>query len=166
MTEYFSAFPKINYDGETVKDITIRLDFLNKIKGNISLFEHVQVIASQKPEDLALIHYGDTNLYWIILFMNDIIDPYYDWLLTEDQLVNFIKTKYGVESVYAVHHYETTSFSDLGEGIIQNGTEPFVTPISNFTFESRINDAKRKIKILKRQYIKQVIDEYKSELRR
>lgn len=166
MTEFFSSFPKINYDGNTVKDITIRLNFLNNIKSNINLFEHVQIFTGQRPEDIALKYYNDTNLYWIVLFMNDIVDPYYDWLLTEEQLMNFIKGKYGAESIYSVHHYETTTQSDLGAGVIQNSTEPFITPISNLIYETRINESKRKIKVLKRQYIEQIIEEYKSELRR
>lgn len=165
MTAYFSAFPQINYKNRVVQDITIRLDFLQRIKDNIALFEFRILQDGERPEDVALDVYGDTNLYWIILYMNDIIDPYHDWLLTEERLLEFITAKYGAENVYAVHHYETNDQSELGAGVWASLGTPFIDPVTNYDYEASLNEEKRTIKVLKNDYVSQVIAEYKKELR-
>lgn len=164
MAAYFSNFPQIEYNSRIVKDITIRIDALTKIKDNVVLFQQYNISSQERPEDIAFKFYGDADLYWIILYVNEIIDPYYDWPLTDKRLYDHVVLNYGVENVTATHHYETTDDHELGTGIIVSQTEPFSTPISNYTHEETINESKRKIKILKRNYIQQVLTEYKNEL--
>lgn len=163
--DYFSAFPKITYNGTTITDITIRLDFIQRIKSNLALFEYVQLQDGQRPEDIANIYYSDPSLYWIILYINSVIDPYYGWLLTDSQLFEYVKNKYGVDKVNSVNHYETTTQSDLGAGVWVNLGTPFCDPVTNMEYEQDLNEVKRKIKILKPSYISQVLSEYQKELR-
>lgn len=165
MTSLFESYPNIVYNKRSVKDITIRLDFLSRIKNNVSLFSFHNLKDGERPEDVALQFYGDPELFWIVLYINNVIDPYYDWLLTEDRLQEYIQRKYGAENVGAVHHYETTSQSDLGAGVWASLGTPFITPISNYSYESSLNEEKRKIKLLKGRYLQQVLTEYKNELR-
>lgn len=165
MTDYFSSFPTITYQKKEMKNITIRLDFLDRIKNNIALFERHQLRDDERPEDVALNYYGDSALYWIVLYMNDIVDPFYDWLLNEQRLIEYVSNKYGAENVYATHHYETTAQSELGEGVFVDFGTPFSTAVSNYEHEDRENEKKREIKILKRRYVAQVISEYNKELR-
>lgn len=160
--EYFSSFPKIERNGQTVKDITVRLDFLQRVKDNASIFQFIQIQSGERPEDIAYKYYGDASLYWIVLFMNDIVDPYNGWLLTDSQLYKYCIDKY--TNIYGVHHYETTSGSELGEGIIVDSTATFKTAISNLSYEQTQNELRRKIKILKTGYLQQVLSEYKIQL--
>lgn len=164
MTEFFSSFPTITYNKTQLKDLTVRLDFIKNVKSNVTVFEYFLLRDGQRPEDVATIYYGNPHLYWIVLFINDKIDPYYDWLLTDDQLYKFVVNKYGVENLYTIHHYETTSQSDLGEGVWVNQGTIYSTPVSNYTYEQKLNEEKRKIKLLKRSYLQQVISEYHREL--
>lgn len=160
--EYFSKFPKIEYNDALIQDITARVDFLKKIKNNVSVFQYFTIPDGQRPEDIAHKLYGDPTLYWIILYLNDIVNPYTDWPLSEEQLLEAIKTKYGVENVYADHHYVTTEDSSLGAGVVVNFGTPFSTVVSNYTYEFELNEEKRKIKILKLFYLQQVLQEYKN----
>ena len=161
-TEYFSKFPKITYNGKSIKDITIRLDFFNRIKENISIYQYIQISHGQRPEDIAYLYYDDPTLYWIVLYVNNIIDPWHDWLLTEDQLYKYAVSKY--DDIYSMHHYETTEESELGEGIIVDSLASFKTTVTNLSYEQSKNELKRKIKILKPEYIRQIISEYKKAL--
>lgn len=165
MTAYFSDYPKIDYNGRYVKDITIRLDFLTRIKNNVSLFQFENLVDGERLEDIASKFYGDPELFWIVMYINDIVDPYYDWLLTEQRLHEYIVNKYGANNVNAVHHYETTDHHDLGAGVWCSSDEPFSTQVSNYTHEKNKNESKRKIKILKNRYVQQVLTEYRKELR-
>lgn len=163
--EFFSGFPYINYNDKVMKNITIRLDFIKSIKDNLSLFQHVQIMAGQRPEDIANIWYADPNLYWVILYINDIVDPYYDWFLPDDELMALVKNKYGVENVYATKWNVTIAGSDLPLGTPCNSGTPFSEPLTNFEYEQALNEKKRKIKVLKPAYLAQIQTEYFAELR-
>ena len=161
-TEYFSYFPTVSYNGDTLTNLTIRLDFINKIKDNVALFQYVNIVTGQRPEDIAFLYYGDATLYWIVLYMNNIVDPYYGWLLTDNQLYAYALQKY--TDINAIHHYVTTSSSPLGAGVITDQYNSFKTSVTNLAYEQAQNESRRKIKVLQSQYIKQVINEYIAEL--
>lgn len=156
MSTYFLSFPKIVYDGRTITDITKRADFLDRIKKNASLFAYVILKDGDRPEDIAYEYYNDVDLYWIVLFLNEVVDPYKDWLLSSDRLTDHVKAKYGVENVNAIHHYE------LADGTWASIGTPFIVKtVSNYDYELSLNEKKRKIKLLKPAYLEQVITEYK-----
>jgi len=157
--DHFSNFPKLNYFGRDLTDTNIRLDFLSKIKSNIALFEYTDVIDGERPEDIAFLVYGDAGLYWIILYLNERLSVD-DWVMTSNQLENYIEQKYGINKIYAIHHYETTSSSELGKGVWVNSGTPFSVAITNFDYENQLNEQKRKIKLIKPRYIQQVLAEY------
>ena len=161
MVEYFTNFPSITND-QNVKmtNICARIDFFNAIKNNAQLFEELQILDGEKPEDVAIIAYNDPTLYWIILWCNDIINVYTDWPLNSTQLMNYVSAEYGAEHIFDIHHYETTAESDLGAGIIVNQGTPFSVAVTNFDYEDGLNEAKRYIKILQPQYISQVLREF------
>ena len=159
--EYFANFPTITLQNNTtMTNICARVDFFNAIKSNAQLFEELQILDGEKPEDVAIIAYNDPTLYWVILWCNDIVNVYTDWPLNSTQLMNYVIAQYGAENIFEPHHYETTSESDLGEGIIVNEGTPFSIAVSNFDYEDGLNEAKRYIKILQPQYISQVLQEY------
>ena len=96
--------------------------------------------------------------------MNDMIDPYYDWVLSDTDLYKLCQRKYGVDSVYSTHHYEATEFSPLDEGTWVGQGSDFSIPISNWSYENSLNESKRKIKILNPLYIPQVLSDLKKEI--
>ena len=162
-TEYFSSFPQIVYNSDTIKNITVRLDFLNRIKNNAALFQYFILQTGQRPEDIAYAYYGDPNLYWIVLWMNDVVDPYYGWLLTDTQVYNYALQKY--TDIGATHHYEASTNAKLPIGTIVDQYYLFPkVAITNLAYEQAENEKKRKIKILQGTYINQVLSEYRTEL--
>lgn len=158
MYDLFSRFPTTKRNGVDVPNLTIRLDFINRIKSNKSVFAYRILQDGQRPEDIALYEYGDTALYWIILMINNISDPFHGWLLTEKQLYDYCVRKYGADKIYSVHHYENADgdWVNLGSGNTRT--------VTNMVYETELNESKRKIKILKKEYISQVVAEYNKEL--
>ena len=162
--EFFNAFPKIKYNGMMISDISKRIDFIRRVKDNATVYQYHILQDGQRPEDVALQYYQDVKLFWIVLFLNDIVDPFYGWLLTDSQLHTYVQNKYGVENVFAVHHYETIEGSDLGIGIWVNFGTPFCEAVTNMAYEQEQNEAKRRIKVLRPVYVQQVVSEFISEL--
>lgn len=91
------------------------------------------------PENICLRLYNDSSLAWILLYLNDLIDPFYDWPLNNSELRKYMIDKYGEGNLQNTHHY-------ILDGKIVNYSKE-ATPISNEEYEIEENDKKRNILI-------------------
>ena len=57
------------------------------------------MIDGETPEIVADKFYNDSELYWIILMANEMIDPRFDWPLSYVNLLNYVDNKYGTANV-------------------------------------------------------------------
>ena len=101
MANYFYNFPTTYYintddniDLDVVTDITKRIGFEQEFKKNSAAYFKIVVTDDDTPEILAHKFYDDVEKHWIILMMNDIIDPQFDWPMKEPDLYKFIESKY------------------------------------------------------------------------
>ena len=100
--KYFQQFPSILYSFSesknqffTVTNIFARVELLNSIMQNIEVFYQYAVQDGDTPEIVASKYYSDPNRYWMVLFANQMIDPYFDWILNQNDFNNNIVKKYG-----------------------------------------------------------------------
>lgn len=91
------------------------------------------------PENICYRLYNDSSLSWVILYLNNIIDPFYDWPMNPNELRKYMLNKYGEEHLNDVHHY-------ILNGKIVN-KQPKATFITNEQYEIMQNDSKRDILI-------------------
>lgn len=131
---FLDAFPKIKYEmspvaqysfTEEATDIFFRVGMLKDVLKDIAAYYVYEIEEGDTPEIIAEKVYGDSGAGWIIVYANQILDPQFDWPLTDKQLQVYIKNKYGTveASKTGVHHYEkivkkTSSNSDY-EDIIK-----------------------------------------------
>lgn len=99
MSKYFNLFPKTLYtsnreDGDVVTNITSRFGFEQSYKDNSAVYYEYNIQESDTPEIIAHKMYGDSERHWIVLMMNDIVDPQFDWPLDQRTLIQFIGEKY------------------------------------------------------------------------
>jgi hypothetical protein len=101
MANYFYNFPTTYYintddntDLDVVTDITKRIGFEQEFKKNSAAYFKIVVTDDDTPEILAHKFYDDVEKHWIILMMNDIVDPQFDWPMKEPDLYKFIESKY------------------------------------------------------------------------
>ena len=101
MAKFFPQFPKIQYNlsgknGNTnvVTDIFRRVKIRSKIADNVSLLDKYDVAEGEKPEDIAYKIYGDTDYFWVVTLVNNIVNRYYDWPLPEFVFQQYLKDKY------------------------------------------------------------------------
>jgi len=142
----YQKFPKLKYDGRTLVDITKRIALLESVKTNAAAYDLYSVKEGEKIEDIAYDRYGDAYLDWIIILMNDIIDPFYDWPLSTTELREYVTLKYGAGNEDQTHHWELS-------GRVVSSTTLGAAAVSNSTYEDKVNEAKRKIKILRPEHI-------------
>ncbi len=101
MPFFFSYHPIVDYDvlknGVNVKTLNplVRHKLSNLLGFRAGTYYTYTVQDHQTPQFIADRYYGDVTLDWIILLANNIIDPQYDWPLSQLDLIEFIKNKYG-----------------------------------------------------------------------
>ena len=120
-------------------------------------FEKYLIRDGDRTDTLAHQFYGDSELHWLILYINGIrmMNPYYDWPLTYYDLKKFVNKKYGVDNRNATHHYEDE------DGYQVDSTAPYAEAVTNFKYEEAKNDLKRPIRIVQFQYVDLIVDEFK-----
>jgi hypothetical protein len=97
---YFSRFQQFRYsfDGNVTSkvavDILKRVGFKAKVKDNSELFADYYINDGETPDIVADRVYGNSELHWVVLLFNDIVNPDYDWALASPKLESFIKKKY------------------------------------------------------------------------
>ena len=167
---YFANFPVIPYDSvgngdyKLVTNLLKRVAVRAKIKTNTSLFDTYNVKEGQTPEMIADKLYGDPNLHWIVMYVNNITDRYHQWPMTTPQFLAFINDKYSDPD--GLHHYEITQTSGDTTVTIDIGTDNTehsgATIITNREFEEKRQDTLRKIRLLDPAYVGQFVDEFEN----
>ena len=176
---YFNQFEKgfydLNGDGQQklVTDLMTRVKVREKVVDEISLYDTYDVPSGERPEDTAFKHFGSSQLHWVILLTNNITDVYYDWPMSEQTFETFIKDKYSNPD--AIHHYEVTTSSgkttasgpdDYSYLIEVNSDATGAQSVSNREYEQRLQDEKRKIKLLNESYLSSFIEEFNNLVRK
>jgi hypothetical protein len=95
MLYYFDSFPLTTYNGITSIDITRRVSIPINVQQNQSIYYPYTISDNETADSIAYDYYGDVNYVWLIYLINNIIDPYYDWPLSNIDFDNFITAKYG-----------------------------------------------------------------------
>ena len=167
---YFTKFPKMLYDLQNnsqfklVPDIFRRIKVRNKIKDNISLLDKYDVGEGETPETVAFKIYGDTDYFWVVCLMNNIVNRFYDWPLPEFAFQRFLEDKY--TNPDATHHFEKVQSSgpqtsiDNSHLIECNSTDVGAQSVSNREFEQREQDKISRIKLLNPSFIPVLIEEF------
>jgi len=186
MSEYFTNFPKIRYNFRekgkeyvTVTDITKRVRLKQQMLSNISSSFVYRIENGERPDMLSYRIYGSVDYTWLILLMNDIIDPYYDWPLTDDNFNSYIKQKYGsiLSARNTIHHYEMIirdqQLDDIN-GIIyaekrviidkdtfDSTSSDISFEITNYDYEYVKNEKKRDILLVEPVYVESILNEFR-----
>jgi len=204
MSKFYDLFPLVGYDitkdnhkrQDYVTNIFLRIGLLAEVKNNSFAYYDYLVREQDTPENLADRYYGDSEYHWIILLMNDIVNPLFDWPLKADAFAKYIEDKYGSQAAAAAqtHHYtqiirrtdmnsdtyneiileiDQTAYDALPESSLEvetlsNGRsiEVLITKatVDCLSWEQDINDKKRNIKLLKKENLGKVLDEFQQLL--
>lgn len=165
---YFANFPDILYPFELggkiklvrVKDIVANVRIRKKILSNITLYDEYDIIDGETPEIIAERVYGDANLHWVIMLTNDRYDLWNDFPLSGDALSKYIENKYGQGNEEDQHIiFDSPHFEDERGNIVDGPATNLVRSISNLEYETRVNEGKRRIKVVNKSIIANIVAE-------
>jgi hypothetical protein len=95
MENFFNKFPNTVYNDTTCVDITKRVVLGQNETRKSNLFYSYDIENNLRPDQIAEYYYNDPTYDWLIMLQNGIIDPYYGWYLSDEDLNNLIIEKYG-----------------------------------------------------------------------
>jgi len=184
---YFRELPNLLYpsflpektsslDYIEVKNIFRRVKIRDDLYGNFTVFQKYEIPENARPDTVAENLFGSANFDWVVLTVAGILNVRNEWPLSNRDLYKYAYNKYG-DSLNSTRFFETTEVKDssgrliLPKGkvvdsnfTIPNPTNPSATlnpvvGISNFIYETRINEEKRNINVLREEYLQEFLDD-------
>ena len=182
MANYFRNIPKIGYDiygtepnmYRNVTNIMKRISFKPAVIEDISDYYPYRVKDGERPDILSFQKYGTVAYAYLIMLINDIYDPLFDWPLTSQQFEKYLTSKYGsVSSAMGTTKYyyqivraevartgtservpavkfivDQTTYDALDSGVQSTQTV--------YEWEDELNDNKRDIKLIDASLIQNI----------
>lgn len=147
---FFKHFPYIKYeDRYLITDLFKRFRLSPDFISGTSFYEWYIVKDGETPEALSKRFYGSEKYTWVILLANGMFDRYEDWILSDKRLLDYINFKYGEDSQYETHHYETQNDVNLPDGIwVDADYDGVKIAITNWEYEMSENEKKREIMVI------------------
>ena len=180
---YFRQLPDLNYpslandrnsvyDYQVVKNLFKRAVMRDDIFNDVTSFTKYSVVGDERPDQVANTFYNDSGLDWVILTTNNIVHVRDEWPMGNQDFLTYLNAKYTSEELSNIHHYETKTIRDSNGRLIQpkgltvpenysttfldNGVLRTESQLTSFTFlenETKLNDDKRNINILKSEFL-------------
>ena len=186
------SFPFSSSDFTIANNFFRRVSVDEDAFGYIGYFNKFAVPNNVRIETLAEGIYGDAQYDWIIAISNNITNVYTDWPLSENALQVWAEEKYGSQIYSDIRYYEITedvkndagtiflkkgqkvektfydgnfqyNSQDVNNTIITVAGNTISKGISIFEDETRINEAKREIYILKSEYLYEFVQDLKKQ---
>ena len=184
---YFRELPNLRYpsflpekisslDFIEVKNVFRRVKLRDDLQNNFTVFDKYEIGEGMRPDTVAEELYGSSDFDWIVITVAGIINIRNEWPLNNRDLFNYADLKYG-DSLNSARFFETTEVKDAtgrlilpkGKVVDSNFTIPKpgepnatlnpVVGISNYEYETRLNEEKRNIFILREEYLQQFLND-------
>ena len=172
---FFKIHKEIQYEifGQEFPMTDLTKTSINVNKGTSHL-QNVNVDA-RTPEQLADDIYNDPKLYWVILYINNIVDPFSDWHMMEDHLYNYCIRKYGSEeNMMKVKYFKNRNTDEVITGdeakqyhIMVDNSQLLPEHIDYYNYymdEQLRNEGRKVIKVVPPALITKFVDDFKKKL--
>ena len=181
--QYVSRLPNATIsDYINVKNLFKRGKLKEDVASDTTLFTKYKVEGDDRPDNVAFKVYDNENLDWLVMVCNNIMNLQSEWPLLQAEFDRYLIDTYGTyENLNSIHHYETIEIKNsMGVKLVEQGLEVdsdysityydsiteqevtqtnIVTPITNLEYETKLDDDKRNIFLLKPSYVNVVKDD-------
>ena len=188
MANYFSSIPNVDYDingtrpnqFRSVTNIMQRVRFKTSVLENITDYYPYYVREGERPDIVSFNTYGTVAYSYLILLVNDIVDPLFDWPLPSRQFENYIIEQYGsVSAAQSTNKYyyqivraevartgvseRVPEYKIIVDQTTYNSLDASVRSAQNvYDYEVEQNDNKREIKLINPDFIQDIDYEVKT----
>ena len=184
---YFREIPNLRYpsflkektssfDYVEAKNLFRRTKLRDDLENNFTVFNKYQIEGEMRPDNVAQELYDSDQFDWVVLIVAGITNVRNEWPLNNRDLYDYSLSKYG-NSLNSNRFFETTEVKDSsgrlilpkGKVVDSNFTIPKpgaptatlnpVVGISNYEYETRLNDEKRNIYVLREGYVQTFLND-------
>ncbi|WJZ28046.1 baseplate wedge subunit [Serratia phage 92A1] len=178
----FSFFDPISYQNVTTTDIFRNYrGYFNRVAAKFKIKTYY-ITGAPRPEKLAYDLYGNTQLYWILLMLNNNYDPFWGWIQNQEACYQGSIQRYkdiGGENQVVYHvdekgekYWNLTNYPEAPEIWYDKGDKnklyvQFIGPLAAVdTLEASIldNEERRQIKIIDPNDMPQFISSFIREM--
>lgn len=165
-----SALPNIDYaftekNVKALKNIVASVFVEDKNLRNKYLFKPYVVFDADTPESVAYQLYDDPNLWWVLIVINDINNPFTQWIKdsgrlsleikeTDNQLLWFMDTR-KKRIVDDVDHAKYLKMLQSGKILPE-----YINPVFRRDYENALNEKRNHIWVLEPSYVYEFAQEY------
>ena len=164
-----------------VKNLFKRIRLKSEVFQFALSFNDYIIDDGERPDTIAEGLYASAKYDWVVLLSANIINVEDQWPVPEGKLWDLADEKYGAD-LNAVHHYETKEVKNSDGKLILPGklvVDPDFTiqdpnnytqtinptvAVSNWLVETRKNNEKRAIRVVKREYLNTLVNDTKNIL--
>jgi hypothetical protein len=118
MSKFFNYFPKVVYFSDRdqtsldiITNLTFKFKFNENFKQNSVVYYDYIIPEGETPEILADKFYDSSERHWIILMVNNIINPLLDWPMSYTTLNKYIDSKYSANNYADTSNTSVTGLS-------------------------------------------------------
>ena len=171
-------------DYTEVKNLFRRVKLRDDLQNVFTLFDKYEIPDGYRPENVAENFYGNDLLDWVVILTAGIVNIRNEWPLSSRDIFDYSFEKYG-DDLNATRFFETKEVKNssgtilLNKGVVvdsdfefnyyEDTTNKYInvkgtsvrTGISNYEYETRLNDEKRSIFLLKPGYLQQFINDFR-----
>ena len=188
MSHMFNNWPTVSYDlkknGKPLEltNITLRFKINELLRNKSTVMYQYDVKDGERPDIIAYKYYSDATLDWVILLVNNIVDPQFEWPLDDRSFERYMRKKYGsLEAAKQTHHlyekilreqqvYFDGTIIPEKRVVVDKDTYDLTSPtlrrdLDKYTYELELNDARSRIKILDKRYISGIVSSYDALIR-
>jgi len=126
---YFRELPNLEYESPfanrissssyvQAKNIFRRMKIRDDLQNIFTVFNKYEIRDGARPDTIAEEIYGKSDLDWVVLISANIINVRDQWPLSSKDLYEYTVSKYGLENINDVHHYETKEVKDSDGNLI------------------------------------------------
>lgn len=136
---YFNKFPIINYNGHLAVNLLTRAQLSEQTRSQRSIFYPYTIRDYDRADNLSENYYDSPEYSWLIWMTNDIVDPYYDYPLSDDDFDVYVTDKYGsiAQANRKIKYYRTKWANE--EGVISisafnaltSGFKKYYSPVTD-----------------------------------
>lgn len=114
MSSFFSFFPSTLFNDKVATNVIAKVRFKESVLKNAALFYPYNVEDNERPDQIAERYYGDARYDWVVYMSNNIVDPYYDWPRSDDEINKLLIDKYSTlqNAQRMVSHYAVNYDTD------------------------------------------------------
>lgn len=158
--KFFRYFPRtVDGAGRIITNISKKIVLSQGMKDTASIYYSYFLKDGERLDTIAKRRYGSEEYQWIIMLVNNMMDPRENIPLSHSEFNQMIEDTYGsvATAQTTIHHYEDV------DGNWVDDTYAFArNEITVYDYEESLNEAKREIKLVRPEFIPQ----FEEELRR